>query len=487
MIKSKETTRAKVFSSTIWTTATKALSQGITFITIIILANLLEKEDFGLMSLALVYMGMIDTFIDFGFMSAIIQARSISNSQLSSCFWILMAVSLLVFSATSLGAEQIAQVLGNERLSQFLKIMAFSLLLIPPQILGKGIISRDLRLDIIAKLEFGASMVRSGTSIFFAYMGSGVWSLVYGFLVEKVVLSGSLLVAAKWRPRLEYHGNGIAPLVFFGMNVTMANILWYVYSKADIFIIGRILGVEILGVYTIALQFAHVFAQFLSGTLNRVIYPLYAKYQQSPQLKEIFIKSSTYMAFLIAPLVIGLASIAQDVVSLFLSDRWQDAVFPIQILSLVSILQIINYLFSAALNATGRPSINTKINFISTFIFCLAFYLGALLWGLKGILMVWVIFYPLRYLVYLVITSRLLKFSVLVYLKRHMGTFLSASIMFIIVILIQYIGISWNIFIRMIICIATGAVTYFSMQAFLSRILMRELIGLVSEMAYPKT
>jgi teichuronic acid exporter len=484
LIKPTETTRTKVLRSAVWTTGAKILGQCTTLITTFVLVRLLMKEDFGLMAMALTYSGFIDNFIDFGFLSAIIQAKEVTSRQLNSCFWFLMTGVLFVGGASFWGAALIAQMFAEPRIKSMIEVLALLLLLIPVQIICRGLLSKALRLDTIAKLELSASITRASTSVVFAYTGAGVWSLLYGYMAEKVMLAAVFPIAAKWRPRFEYELSGVRQLLSFGMNVSAGTILWYIFNQSDVFIIGRLLGAETLGVYSVALQIATGIYQFLCTTWSRIVYPLFSKYQQSKQLATLFVKTSSFFALVTFPLCLGLAAMAPDIVRVLLGERWVMATFPLQMLSIMTAFRTVSSLVPSLLNSIGRPGENIKVNLFSCVIFTGTFYVAARWIGLDGVLWSWVILYPLRYLVLLAIAFKFIQLPAATYAKAHLGTIAATALMFFVVVMVRGIGIGWHIYIRMALCVILGAVTYLGLQAFLSRKLIAEFLSFIKGPVY---
>jgi O-antigen/teichoic acid export membrane protein len=484
MNESPDTIKRNVIRSTLWAGGTRVLSQGVTLFTTIVLARLLMKEDFGLMAMVLTYTGFIDTFIDCGFLSAIIQIKEISHKLLTSCFWFLLTGAILVGLATIIFAPFVAHLFKEPRLQALLPIMVLALLCVPSQIVCKGILSRNIQIDLIVKLELIAGLIRSGISIFFAYSGAAVWSLVYGYLFEKLALAITLPLYAKWYPRFHFDKQGIQKLLSFGMHTTTSGILWYFFNQADVFIIGRLLGAGTLGIYTMASQFAAGIYQFLSLTVNRVAYPLFSKYQQSQQLIMIFIKTSAFFGFFTFPLCIGLAAIAPDVITVLLGNSWKMATFPLQMLSLVTVIRTVSNLVPSLFNSIGHPYENVKVNVYSCIVFPVTFYWAAKWMGLSGILWSWVILYPLRYVVLLAIAYKLIRLPVITYVKWQLGTVVATVFMFFVVFLISHIGTSWNIYVRLALCITCGAISYLASQFFLSKRLIMELLSFIKKPAY---
>jgi O-antigen/teichoic acid export membrane protein len=468
-----------VLRSAVWTTGAKVLGQGTTVITTFVLVRLLLKEDFGLMAMALTYSGFIDNFIDFGFLAAIIQAKEITSRQLNGCFWLLMAAGGLVGGASLLGAPIIAQMFAEPRVKGMIEVMALSLLLIPVQIICRGILSRSLHIDTIAKVEVSAGILRASTSVAFAYAGAGAWSLLYGYMAEKVMLAAAFPIAARWCPRFEWERGSVQRLFSFGMNVSASSVLWYIFNQADVFVVGRLLGAGTLGLYSIALQVATGVYQFLCTTWNRIAYPSFSRYQQSRQLAAMFVKTSSSFAFVTLPLCIGIAAMAPDVVTVLLGERWKMAIFPLQMLSIMTAIRTVSSLVPTLLNSIGHPNENIKVNLCSCVVFTGTFYVAARWMGIEGVLWAWVVLYPVRYLVLLAISFKLVQLSAKTYAKAHLGTLAATALMFLLVVLVRNIAIGWHIYVRMALCILSGAVAYLGLQVLLSRSLIVELYAFV--------
>jgi O-antigen/teichoic acid export membrane protein len=412
------------------------------------------------MAMALSFMGLVDTFVDLGFLSAIIQAKEINRKQLSSCFWLLTLMALFFSVSGFLLAPFISEIYLDPNLSGIIKWMVPILLFSPWNIVCKGILSRDIRLDTLAKIELYAGIVKMTVTIFLAYIGMGVSALLIGYMVERVLQTIACAMTAQWYPRFEYDKSCLRPFLDFGSKSTASSLLWYIFTKADVFVIGRILGAEVLGVYTIASQFPQTIARLVPTAWMRIAYPLFSKYQQTPELKQIVSKSSFLLNLLCLPLFLGMAAIAPDIINLVFGQRWHEAIFPLQMLSVAAAIETATGVLPSVLNAIGRPGVNTVINMVAVIVFPLSLYWGAQQWGMYGVLWVTVMLYAYRYAAFLLATCRLLKLSTWVYLKDQLGSVVYAISMFGVVLLCSNNIMAWNIYLRVSLCIVIGAVLY---------------------------
>ena len=461
-----------------WTGFTKGFGQVLTFATTLLLVRLLGSEDFGLFAMALIYTWAIDNVAELGFQSAIIQRETISNVELSSCFWLLLIMSLGIIVFSQFAAAGVAWFFSEERLTLIVRILSLAFLTVPQKIVCTGLLSRNLHLDLIAKAELGAGIIRCGVSIASALSGAGIFSLVYGYLAERLSLSIALLWAAKWYPAKIFSFSRIRPLISFGVAVTASRLLWFGYSKIDTLIIGRLLGADVLGFYSIALQIALSFFQFISSVYYRIAFPILSKLQNSPTFKDIFLKSIVYLSIIALPIFFGMTLVADDLVPMLLGDRWHAAILPFQVLSIVAALQTLSGLIPQAMNALGRVDISIWTNSVSLIVFGIGFYLGARWHDLHGVLVVWLILFPLRYAILIVWACTVMKLSVTQYLSGHTGPIVSAAVMTVSVAVVSMVSSDWSAAIRLGFCVFTGAVIYASVHLFFFRPLLIELLNI---------
>lgn len=449
------------------------------FICTLVLSRLLKRDDFGLMAMALSVMGLVETFVDLGFLSAIIQAKDIQRTQLSSCFWLLMAMSVFVSLAGLTAAPLIALAFAEERMSSLMYWLAPLFLLAPLTITSKGVLSRELRLDVVARIDLFSGFLKMMLSIILAFLGFGVFSLVYGYVIERILLAFCYSFAACWFPRIEYAKESVKPFLRFGIKATSSSLLWYLYTRADIFVIGRVLGAEILGIYTIAAQFPQTVARLVPSTWQRIAYPLFARHQHSTDLKQIVVRASSLLILVCLPLFAGMVAIAPDLIEALFGARWQGAVFPLRMLAIVAAIETITGTLPVVLNAIGRPGVNTLVNLMAVAIFPASYYFSANCWGIEGVLIASIVAYLYRFFSYFYLVFHFLKLDSLLYAKEHFGAFVSAAAMIACVVVANWFAADWNIHLRMASCIIVGAISYISVSFITSRKLINYLISYV--------
>jgi O-antigen/teichoic acid export membrane protein len=188
---------------------------------------------------------------------------------------------------------------------------------------------------------------------------------------------------------------GARSLVAFGGQLTATRALWFVYSQADIFIAGKLLGKELLGFYSVSMHLASLPVQKLSGVINQVAFPAFARSQDNPgAVSQYLLKALRVLGFVAFPVLWGISSIAPEIVAVLLGSKWEAAVMPLQVLPLVMPLSMVSPFLNTAFQGIGRGGVVFMNVLTACLVMPMAFWVGAS-WGLLGLCIAWVVGFPL--------------------------------------------------------------------------------------------
>lgn len=373
--------------------------QAITWVITIVVIRLLSPADYGLMAMAMVVIGFLVLFEELGLGAALVQAEQFEHRLAQQILGLLIVFQLTVYILIWLTSPFIASFFGEPALVDIIRVIALQL---PVQSLGvipDAVLQRrmDFRGKSIALLL--ANVSGSLVTLACAIYGAGVWSLVIGNLCTTLVRVSALQLRARYpcAPRLSFVGLGRS--VSFGGFVTLDRMLWYVYSQSDVFIIGRVLGKELLGFYSVAMHLAALPMTKVAAILNEVGFSAFSRLQHDrPTYRSKFIKAARILALVAFPVFFGISSIAPEVVGVFLGERWQQAVLPMQVLGLVIPLRLVHTMIPTSLFGCGRADLSVWNTATACLLMPTAFLIGVR-WGLLGVSLAWAATYPLYFLI----------------------------------------------------------------------------------------
>jgi O-antigen/teichoic acid export membrane protein len=238
--------------------------------------------------------------------------------------------------------------------------------------------------------------------------------------------------------------------------------MWYFYSQADIFIVGKMLGRIPLGYYSVAMHIASLPLQKVGSIIGQVGLPAYSRVQEN---REVFInyvlKVTRAIGVVSIPVFFGISSIAAVLVPSVLGGKWIPAIVPLQLLSLVVPLRILSTTLHPAVVALGRPDINLKYSIFACIVMPVSFLIGTG-WGILGVSIAWILSYPAVFLYILVNILPLIGLSARRFFSVLISPFIFGCIMYGTVYLLRLYLVSVSASPALIISVMTlaGGIVY---------------------------
>ncbi|MDH3999171.1 MAG: lipopolysaccharide biosynthesis protein, partial [Desulfuromonadales bacterium] len=351
----------KVLRALAWQSGAKIVTQLFSFLVTIILARNLLPEDYGVVGMALVFTGLISLINELGIGSSIIRDQNTTEEQLSSVFWFALCVSIVLFCATFFLAPLIGQIYRNEQVVMVVRVLAINLIIGAFRTVPFSLLTRELKFDKRSKAEVLSAFAGGTTALVMAFSGFGVWSLVFNAIANSIGLVVLSFYFSQWRPMASFRFSQAKDMVNFGAKIMGSRIQWYAYSNADFFIIGRLLGKEMLGYYTMAFTLASFVTEKITAVVNQVTFPTFSKLQNDVErLQEAFLKATKYVSMLTFPAITIIAILAEEIVITLLTQKWLPIVFPLRILCLVGFIRSVDVILPQALVAKGKAGLVLK-------------------------------------------------------------------------------------------------------------------------------
>lgn len=320
-----------------------------------VLAYLLGPQAFGVIALAMVYVGLIQLVMQQGMGSALVQRRTLTEAQASTGFWMVMtsAAVLTVLALTFSGWW--ASVNNEPQLDPVIRGLTPLLLIRALIVVPDALLRRRMQFKPLA-LRMNLSVIGGGlVGVTAAAAGAGVWSLVLQQLVMAVLEAVVVLAAADWRPRLVATREAARELFTFSWKSGVASFGVFASSRIDVMIVGIFLGTTTVGLYRFAVRLVHTVLDSISGSLQAVSLPELARMQHDPARlsgRVLFLYRLT-TAVCLVPLC-ALAAAGPAVIAI-LGSEWSEASNAVAILCLAGVGSVVGSLVGPVLQAIGQP------------------------------------------------------------------------------------------------------------------------------------
>ena len=335
--------RKKTVQSGLIVTITSIAAKIITIVTTIILARLLEPGDFGIVSLAGLFIGITELFSSFGMRPALLSTRyEIYHASFHAAV-LTLASGLILSSIVFLMSEKVALVFGNEILKEILHWMAIIIVIDSLSIVPQTLLEKDFLYYKILIPKILSSFIYMVIAIILAIGGFGVWSLVVGKIITSCTKfigftllcpDIKLIFCQKWNTSI------VKSIGKYGITSMGAGLIRYTYNNVDDLIIGRVYNVTELGFYTYAYNLSNIPIDNISKVINTVLLPAYSKIKDDKnKITEAFLESLQAVSFLIIPLSVVIFIFAHDFIIIFLGEKWQKSIVLIQIFSILSLIR----------------------------------------------------------------------------------------------------------------------------------------------------
>jgi PST family polysaccharide transporter len=337
------------------------------------------------MSMALVVNGFATLVRDMGTSDAVIQRQNLTQRLLATTFWANVAFGAIAGLLLFLAARLLADFYTTPRLTPVVELMALSFLISGPGIVHQALLTRDLAFRQLALVETGATIAGSVVAIVAAVAGAGVYCLVAQMIAISGLTTIGVWAASRWRPSFEFALDDLRAIRSFTSNIVGYNILNYVARNADYLLIGRYLGAESLGYYTLAYSLLLFPLQMFTYSISRVTFPAYSAIQNDPlRIGRGYLRVAGVIASIVFPLMCGLLVLCDCFVYVVYGKTWSPAIPVIAVLAPVGMVQSIAALNGGIFKARGRADLQLRLELISTIAVVASFAIG-LQWGIVGV------------------------------------------------------------------------------------------------------
>lgn len=454
--------RNQALSGFRWTASARLISQLITWSITLIVIRILAPADYGLLAMATVFVSLLAMFSELGLGAALVQRKELDEQLVRRVFAVVLLVHFVLAALLILAAPLIGAFYHEPRVIPVLRVLACQFILAAFAVVPDALLQRRMEFRNRSLLELGCAVLTSISTLAMAMAGAGVWALVAGSLLGQLSKTLGLNLLSPCFKRPDFTLSGMRPLLRFGGQITLSQLLWMGFTQADILICAKVLGNEVLGFYTVAMHLASLPNQRISSLVNQVAFPAFSSMQHDRQrVGSNLLLGARLLSFVAFPILWGLSSVAPEVVLAVLGEKWIPSTGILQAIALIMPLRMIGNFVQVANQGIGRSDVILRNAVWALVIGPVCFFLGAHLGGLQGLALAWLVVSPL---IFLQVTLRGLPTLGLRWMSlihSLLPTVLTAVAMFAAVQALRHLlGETWPLAGRLGLLIGVGTVSY---------------------------
>ncbi len=450
--------KQSVITNFIWRLMERGGTYVMNFIVSVILARLLEPSLYGSIALVTAITAILQVFVDSGMANSLIQKKDTDDLDYSSVFYFNLVFCLVLYGGLFLAAPMIGRIYHDLSLVPVVRVLGLTIVVSGVKNVQQAYVAKTMQFRRFFFATLGGTIFSAVVGIALAYLGKGVWALVFQQLLNVTVNTAILWLTVGWRPKPVFSWERLKVLVSYGWKLLVSQLLDTAYLKLYQFIIGLRYSTADLAYYNKGDQFPNLIMENTNASLDSVLLPVLSSEQDDKtRVREMTSRAIRVSTYVLMPLMAGLAVCAEPVVRLLLTEKWMPCVPYMQLFCVYYALWPLHTANLNAIKATGHSGIFLyqeiikKVLETAVLLVTMRYSVMAITWGLlfSGFASVLINAWPNR---------KLLNYSIFQQLRDAMPAMLLSVVMALILYPVTRTGL--HDLIKLIIMVPAGAAIY---------------------------
>ena len=443
-----------------WVLAVRWSSQGISWVSTVVLARLLSPGEFGLVGMAAVVLSLITMLTEFGLGTAIVTRKDVGRPILRQ-----LATTSLIFGTVGYCvASALAYPLGlffhQANLPPVVLVLAVTFVASSFQIVPNSVLQSEFQFRTIAVISGMRSLVQAVITVVLALLGWSYWALVVGSVTGAAAAAATTMAVRPIgfaRPRIPE----VRPVLQLAGRIVVGRLSWFIYSNADFIVVGRRLGESALGAYTFAWTMSSVAVEKITAAIGSVT-PAFLAARQTDvaELRRLFLSMTRGLALVAVPACVGISLVGADLVHVVFGSQWDAAITPLRLLALYASVRCITPIAAQVLIVTGDAGYAARNGTILAVALPTGFWIGSHYGGVVGVAAAWLAIHPFIVLWLYRRLSYRLDLALADYYRCLWPVVAATGAMAVVVTLFGHAVAGWSTVLRLVASVTIGAAVY---------------------------
>lgn len=311
----------------------------------IILARLLSPDDFGQLGILMFFVLISNVLVESGFSGALIRKQDVDKDDYSTIFIFNLIISVLLYILLVLSADRISVFYNSPSLSLMIYIIGLVLIFNSFQITQNARLVKEMRFKERSIYKFISLFFATILSIYLAYQGFGIWSLIALQVLSSMFFTIILFFRVEKALHFKFSKNSFKEMYAFGLNTTLASVINTAFENSYQLILGKYFSLNLVGIYYQAKKLQDVPDTLYKNVILNVFYSQLSRYQNDIQLfKKKYLEVTVYSTILIGLSTLLVLSFSKELISLIYGEKWIESAFFLQLLAVASFFYLIEIL-----------------------------------------------------------------------------------------------------------------------------------------------
>lgn len=357
--------KQKVSKGLLWNTIHNLSMKGIQFLLMLFMARLLTPDDYGTVGLLAIFIQLSNTFAESGFSLALVRKQDRTQMDLSTAFYFNIVIGCVCYLIVFLIAPWVAEFYEKPILSSLLKVLALTIPISSLSTVFVAMMNYKMQFKKQAIISITHTMVSGLLGLIMAFMGYGVWALVWQSLIATSLGTVLCWLFNRWHPSMIYSWKSFRELFGFSSKLLLTRLLDTIYVNVYSIVIGKVYSPATLGHYSRAQNWAAMPSTNIVSILNNVSFASLSKIQDDiVRLRRVYRKMIKTSAFIVFPLMVSLSAVSRPLIYFTIGEKWQLCAQILHIICFMFVVMPIQSLCINLIQAMGRSDLSLKISVI---------------------------------------------------------------------------------------------------------------------------
>lgn len=388
---SETTLKDKTAKGLFWGGVGNGIQQILNLLFGIFLARMLTPADYGMIGMLSIFIAIANNLQESGFIITLANRKTVNHDDYNSVFWFSLLTGIILYIILFFTAPLIASYYRQPEITPLARFLFLSFVISSTMTAQSAYLFKNLMIKEKAISQFPALVISGSVGIIMAYNGMSYWGIATQSLLYIAIISICFWYFSPWRPTLSFKIQPIKEMFGFSSKVLLTNIFTQINNNIFSAIIGRVYTPRDVGLYTQSNKWNYLGASLISGMINSVAQPVLSQTENEVDRQQnIFRKMLQFTTYLSFPVMLGLALIAPEFISITITDKWAECVPLLQMLCIWGAFMPIVTLYTNLIMSHGKSNIYMW-NTIATGIIQIVAILLLYPYGLKTMIAIYVI------------------------------------------------------------------------------------------------
>jgi len=344
--------------ATLWSIGQRYVPTLIHIIATLIITRMITPDDFGEVALVTTFCQIASLAVASGFGEGLMYRVNNSQAMYSSVFFFNVGVALILYLLLVSLSGFIAGFYEMPRLGILVKVSCLNIIIYSLSYIQK--IQKQMAIDFksLAFISLIASILGSIIGISMAYIGYGVWSIVFLTLSINFIEMLLLWFSSKWKPTFTFSWIELKTIIPYSSKILFNNFIQIFYDNIYSLVIGKFFNAKSLGYFNRMQTVVYYTTTNFMYSIESVFFPILCKKKESEQdienSYEMLLKFTVFVAF---PVLVILVSLAEPIVVFVLTEKWKGGTIVLRLISIAYLFVPVIYMNNSFLKIKNRTDI----------------------------------------------------------------------------------------------------------------------------------